>query len=67
MPGLLWGRGSLFDRRIANHKANSCCCRHMLAAQPDFREEASALQHLIEQPFTTSHGEGSTQASPRTN
>jgi hypothetical protein len=38
----------------------------MLAAQPDFREEASALQHMIEQPVTISHGEGSMQALPHT-
>ena len=66
-PGLLWGRGLLFNRRMAEHAANSCCCRHMLAAQPDFREEASALQHEIEQPVTISHGEESLQASPRMN
>jgi hypothetical protein len=38
----------------------------MLAAQPDFREEASALQHEIEQPVTISHSKGSMQASPCT-
>ena len=65
-PGLLWGRGLLFNRRMAEHTANSCCCRHMLAAQPDFREEASALQHEIEQPITISHRQGSMQASPCT-
>ena len=65
-PGLLWGRGFLFNRRMAEHTANSCCCRHMLAAQPDFREEASALEYEIEQPVTISHSQGSMQASPCT-
>jgi len=38
----------------------------MLATQPDFREEASALQHEIEQPVTISHGEGSMQVPRHT-
>ena len=61
-PGLCCGRGLLFDRRVAQHKANSCCCKHLLAAQPDFREEASALQHLIEERATISQSGESLQA-----
>ena len=51
-PGLRWGRGRLFERRVAHHKENSCCCKHMLAAQQDFRAEASALQHQIEARYS---------------
>jgi hypothetical protein len=53
-PGLRWGRGRLFERRVSVHAQNSCCCKHLLAAQPDFREEASALQHQVEEPITLS-------------
>ena len=60
-PGLLWGRGRLFCRRVTSHAKNSCCCKHMLAAQPDFREEASALQHQIEQRVSVSRGEKTMQ------
>ena len=41
---------------------NTCCCRHLLSAQPDFASECSALQHGVEsrvslertfEPFTS--------------
>ena len=33
-----------------NHTAtNDCCCSRLLSVQPDFAEECSALQHLVEE------------------
>ena len=42
------GEGPLArQRRSVSHLESSCCCKRLLAAQPDFRSERSALERAV--------------------
>ena len=44
----LCGEGPLArQRRSVSHLEGSCCCKRLLAAQPDFRSECSALERAV--------------------
>jgi hypothetical protein len=37
------------NEKAHNTETNQCCCRRLLAVQPDFVAECSALQHMVEE------------------